>query len=896
MRSSLGRFLLAAVALLLCCATAARAAVLGIDYGSEYVKVSIVAPGRTPISIVINEISKRKSTAAVAFTGGDRWLAEEAMNYNARYPERVFTRLRDLLGKDASVESFAEYLAKYKLPYKVVRDADRGTARVVSETGDEYAVEELVAMILQYAMKIGEGMGKGQIKDAVVAIPPYFGQTHRYSLYDAADVAGLNILAEVSDLSCAALQWGIDKDFNQKGTWTIIYDLGATSAGAALVRYSTFEGKDAGKKKQHGQFEIKAVKWDESVGGEDMDMLLVDHFLAEFDAKHKPSVSAFDSPKAIAKLRKQVRKTKEILSANKEAPLSVEGMHEDVDFRSTITRKDFEALAKEKGIFTRAAGPLKAIVDSLADFDITLKDIEVVEAIGGATRVPGVKKALSEALDGRALDFHLDADEAVAMGAGLFAANMSTTFRMRKFGAADAAPYALEVDLGKGPEHDRKTLLPLHKRFPVRRVVSVANATEDAKFTVHHADPTRLPPGIVDAKVAEFAIAGVPDAMKKHDKVGDIKAHFAVDSSGILYLEKAEYVVEVVDMVEVPDAPLPEDGDATARDQPDASADADAEEKEKEEPKEEQPDASAAPPPAPEEPKFRQRRRVFRIPLTVTESGRAVPAMTPDAVKKSIGVLKDLAAKDEAKRAQEAAKSNLEAYIYSIREKVYEDEGIAKVTDEAMREKFSGELTDAEDWIYDGGEHATAVEFNNRRDKLQSVGDEWIHRAKELTRRPAAVEKAKDFIATARKTVEKLGETKPWIEDDAKKKMLDDVDGFESWLNEKVALQEKKKDTESAAFTAAEVTVEAKPLEAKLVRLKKTPAPKPPPPPPAPEKEETDAEAPAAAEGDAAEGEDPAAEGEEGADGATAEEGADGAEATDGGEGEEPYHGDELKK
>ena len=164
MRSSLGRFLLAAVALLLCCATAARAAVLGIDYGSEYVKVSIVAPGRTPISIVINEISKRKSTAAVAFTGGDRWLAEEAMNYNARYPQRVFTRLRDLLGKDASVESFAEYLAKYKLPYKVVRDADRGTARVVSETGDEYAVEELVAMILQYAMKIGEGMGKGQIK------------------------------------------------------------------------------------------------------------------------------------------------------------------------------------------------------------------------------------------------------------------------------------------------------------------------------------------------------------------------------------------------------------------------------------------------------------------------------------------------------------------------------------------------------------------------------------------------------------------------------------------------------------------------------------------------------------------------------------------------------------
>ena len=160
---SFPRWLLA-LAALFCVASTASAAVLGIDYGSEYVKVSIVAPGRTPISIVINEISKRKSTAAVAFTGGDRWLAEEAMNYNARFPDRVFTRLRDLLGKETAVDSFTQYLDRYKLPFKVTADAERATARIVTESGEAYLVEELVAMILQYAMKIGEGMGKGQIK------------------------------------------------------------------------------------------------------------------------------------------------------------------------------------------------------------------------------------------------------------------------------------------------------------------------------------------------------------------------------------------------------------------------------------------------------------------------------------------------------------------------------------------------------------------------------------------------------------------------------------------------------------------------------------------------------------------------------------------------------------
>jgi hypothetical protein len=41
---------------------------------------------------------------------------------------------------------------------------------------------------------------------------------------------------------------------------------------------------------------------------------------------------------------------------------------------------------------------------------------------------------------------HMDSDESVAFGAGLHAANMSTAFRVRKFGAVDAASYAMAVE------------------------------------------------------------------------------------------------------------------------------------------------------------------------------------------------------------------------------------------------------------------------------------------------------------------------------------------------------------------------------------------------------------------------------------------------------------------
>ena len=126
-------------------------------------------------------------------------------------------------------------------------------------------------------------------------------------MYDAADIAGLNILAEVSDLSAAALQWGIDKEFTPEGTWTVVYDMGATSAGAALVRYSNFDGKEGGKKKTHGQ-----LAWDEGVRREDMDMVLVDHFAAEFDgarARPAPALVARAPSASCASRRAKRRKS-----------------------------------------------------------------------------------------------------------------------------------------------------------------------------------------------------------------------------------------------------------------------------------------------------------------------------------------------------------------------------------------------------------------------------------------------------------------------------------------------------------------------------------------------------------------------------------------------------------
>jgi len=266
-----------------------KAAVLGIDYGAEFLKISIVAPGRTPITLVINEISKRKTTVAVSFINQDRWLGEEAMNYQARYPEKVTTRLRELLGKSAKSDLVLDYKEKYKLPFEIREnegngretvevfiDVENGKSGKQNGDGDgdddiennysSHTIEELVATTLQYAMKIGTALGKGAIKDAVVSVPPYFSQTQRRALYDAADIAGLNVMALVSDVSCAALQWGIDKDFAKNETRNVIfYDVGSSHSSASLVEFGALSERRS--KKTYGSLVVKSVEWNDEFGG-----------------------------------------------------------------------------------------------------------------------------------------------------------------------------------------------------------------------------------------------------------------------------------------------------------------------------------------------------------------------------------------------------------------------------------------------------------------------------------------------------------------------------------------------------------------------------------------------------------------------------------------------------
>jgi len=384
---------------LLMAASPAGAALMAVDLGADFLKISVVKPGRIPISIVNNEMSKRKSPAAVAFLENDRLLGDEAAAISVRYPDKVFTRLRDLLGRRHDHPAVARVLKDSHLPFSVVPAPNRTTVAFAVGNGEVYTIEEAVASLLEYAKSLATTAAEGSpITECVLVVPAFFGPAQRQALLDAADLAGLKVLSLVHAHAAAALQYGIERDFANHTDQVLFVDIGAGAAQAALVKFSAFQGagKDAAP---ISQLEVQDVAWVEhGVGGDALEATLLRHFAAQHAGGADKVLS---SPRAVEKLRKQVKRVKTVLSANTEAPISVEDLLPGEDFRGRITREEFEDLAGN--VWERSVAPVTEI---LKRNNLTGADLAAVELLGGSSRVPRVKGALTEALGGRALDMY----------------------------------------------------------------------------------------------------------------------------------------------------------------------------------------------------------------------------------------------------------------------------------------------------------------------------------------------------------------------------------------------------------------------------------------------------------------------------------------------------------
>ncbi|XP_070548529.1 hypoxia up-regulated protein 1-like isoform X2 [Ptychodera flava] len=531
----------------------AHFAVMSLDLGSEWYKVALVKPG-VPMEIVLNKESKRKTPVAVSMRDNERIFGEDAAATGVRYPKSTYIYLQDMLAKSLNNPLIKMYQKRFPY-YDLKEDPERGTVVFQHDEETQYSPEEILAMIMNRSREDAQDFADQPIKDAVITVPVYFNQAERRAVIRAAELVGINVLQLMNDVSAVALNYGVFRrnSFNATPTNIMFYDMGATSTTATIVSYQLVKTKEKSVTETNPQLTVKGVGFDRTLGGLEIEMRLQDHFAKLFTEQKKTKNNVRDSPRAMAKLLKEAKRVKKVLSANTDHMAQIEGLLDDVDFRAKITRMELEEMCED--IFSRVAKPVRMALEMS---EMTLMEIDQVILVGGGTRVPKVQQLLTEAVKKSELGKSINADEAAALGASYQAAYLSKGFKVKKFIVKEANIYPIQVEFERvgtteGSEFQKtvkRTLFGRSNPFPQKKVMTFNKHTDDFKFNVNYGDLGFLKDDDLrifgKRNLTEVSLTGVADALSKNEDTESkgVKAHFKMDESGLLHLDKVESVFE----------------------------------------------------------------------------------------------------------------------------------------------------------------------------------------------------------------------------------------------------------------------------------------------------------------------------------------------------------------
>ena len=234
----------------------------------------------------------------------------------------------------------------------------------------------------------------------MVTVPAYFDASQKEATKDAAKIAGLQVLRIISEPTAAAMAAGIHE--NNGDQMVVVFDFGGGTFDVSILDIS------------NGTINVESTQGDMNLGGRDLDQILVDHCLKDFQQKHNVDLS--EDKAAKTRLMQECERAKINLSNAYSATVKLTTFYEDKDLEVEIKREDFEQLAMP--VFEKLAKPLD---DALSDAAMSVDEITEVLLVGGSSRIPWVRRWLEGYFQKPPNDM-LNADEGVAFGATVMAA------------------------------------------------------------------------------------------------------------------------------------------------------------------------------------------------------------------------------------------------------------------------------------------------------------------------------------------------------------------------------------------------------------------------------------------------------------------------------------------
>lgn len=349
----------------------------------------------------------------------------------------------------------------FKYPDHTIASFKRlmGSTTVVKLGNHAFKPEDLSALILRSLKADAEAVLKQEVREVIISVPAYFNDQQRKATRLAGELAGLTVIQLLNEPTAAALFHGIqDRDTEAK---FLIFDLGGGTFDVSILE------------KFDGIMEVHATGGDSFLGGDDFTQVLVDWFIQQTNT----ATNNKNNAALMAAIRFAADAVKRKLSTQATAEMSV--LVEGVPKTLTISQETFEAQCKP--LLERLRAPIER---ALRDARLRTTDLDEVVLVGGATRMPIVRKLVAQ-LFARLPSRYIDPDQTIALGVAVCAGLRLRNEAFSEVVLTDVCPHSLGVRIseedGRGGWF-RDIFLPIIERntvIPASRVRTICTISDN---------------------------------------------------------------------------------------------------------------------------------------------------------------------------------------------------------------------------------------------------------------------------------------------------------------------------------------------------------------------------------------------------------------------------------
>ena len=280
--------------------------VIGIDLGTTNSCVGIWNPQTESVEILPNSLGKNTTPSWIGFNeAGKIFVGERARNQTTF----IFDAKR-MIGKSFQDEDVQAFMTKWD--FNVIGD-DQDRCKIKVPGMEDQSIEQISGLVLQYLKQAASDKIGQEVKKAVVTVPAYFNAAQKQATTDAARIAGLDILRIINEPTAAAMAAGIHEEDDEKNI--LIFDFGGGTFDISVLTIS------------EGVIDVQATRGDMNLGGRDLDDVLVQYCLEEF--QKATNIDLSNNRQARTRLNVECEKAKINLSVQYETKVKVHAFYND---------------------------------------------------------------------------------------------------------------------------------------------------------------------------------------------------------------------------------------------------------------------------------------------------------------------------------------------------------------------------------------------------------------------------------------------------------------------------------------------------------------------------------------------------------------------------------------